>query len=409
MLKRKLICLLSLVASTAVAKETARSLPNIEASLVVEKQQYFVGEPIMLTFIAHYNGATPTSLVDSDPYGQCSPYQIAVNPESSRREPESGPPCAPFFSLINASCLTGGLNFVPGSEVKQRILLNRLHDFTHPGTYVVKATRHMSYFENWGQRDQPTGQALATFTFTIVVPHSPDDIKDSFSPYLEDLLTDSYQRQREAAVVIGSLSAPFLEPYLLWMLSTPNLEDQAITGLRRLNTEKGREAIFGLLKRDDSFGPYQQLAVEALQDMGDAGYAPRLLTLRNKSGNIDKKTELLTAAARLDPKSTLSVIRPLLESSNEHDREDGVKALEATEQPEALPLLVPALSDSSLQVRSIAARALVFLTRQTPSKDGLSWSGEDPITDAPFWWAWLQANPQLPIHLMRECPEMARW
>jgi hypothetical protein len=407
--KQEFVWSLFFIACVAVAQETERTLPNIEALLVMEKQQFLLGEPITMIFIARYTGAGSVSLSESDAYGQCSPYHIAVDPEASRHEPKSGPPCAPLFRIRSSSCLSGALNLIPGGEVKQQILLNRLHDFTHPGTYVVQATRHLSYSANWGKMNQPTGQASATFTFTIVAPHTPEDIKDSFSLYLADLFTSSYLSRQEAASVIASLSAPFLEPYLLQMLSTPDLKRQAIKGLYRLNTEKGRKAIFDLIKKDDSFALDQQLALQALQDMRDASYGPQFLALMNSSSNIDEKAKLLVAAARLDPTNTLPIIQPLLKSSNEKDREKGVTALAATEQPTALPILVRALSDSSLPVRSAAAQGLVSLTRETPSKDGLFWSGTDPATDAPFWSAWLRANPQLPIHPIHECHEAGGW
>ena len=143
--------------------------------------------------------------------------------------------------------------------------------------------------------------------------------------------------------------------------------------------------------------------------MRDASYGPQLLALMNSSSNIDETAKLLVAAARLDPTNTLTIIQPLLKSSNEKDREKGVTALAATEQPIALPILVRALSDSSLPVRSAAAQGLVSLTRETSSKDGLFWSGTDPANDAPFWSAWLRANPQLPIHSIHECHEVGRW
>jgi hypothetical protein len=112
---------------------------------------------------------------------------MAVVPEETPREPKSGPPCAPLFQIRAISCLSGALDLVQGDEVKERALLNRVHDFTRPGAYVVKATRHLSYSANWGKMDQPTGQASATFTFTIVAPRAPEDIERSFSLYLADL------------------------------------------------------------------------------------------------------------------------------------------------------------------------------------------------------------------------------
>jgi hypothetical protein len=59
---------------------SASSLANIEASLQLEKQNYLVGKPIILTLTARYTGsAERVDRSDSDPYGQCSPYRIEVS------------------------------------------------------------------------------------------------------------------------------------------------------------------------------------------------------------------------------------------------------------------------------------------------------------------------------------------
>jgi hypothetical protein len=54
--KREFVRSLFFKASLAVAQETERRLPNIEASLVMEKQQFLLGEPITMIFIARYTG-----------------------------------------------------------------------------------------------------------------------------------------------------------------------------------------------------------------------------------------------------------------------------------------------------------------------------------------------------------------
>ena len=59
---------------------------------MVQKQQYMVGEPIMLIFRVRDTGSRPVSLSDSDPYGECSPYHVAIDPsQEPNPEPNSGP------------------------------------------------------------------------------------------------------------------------------------------------------------------------------------------------------------------------------------------------------------------------------------------------------------------------------
>lgn len=398
-----------LLSSVALGEEATKPLPGLETSMRLGKQQYLVGEPIVLTFIARYKGsAANASLTEPDPYGQCGSYHLVVVPVAPKLERQSGPPCAPLFHEFNISCMFGGIGLAAGAEVQERILLNRLHDFTQPGAYAVSVTRPLSYFESWNKShkaNRPVGRASATFAFTIVAPRSPDDLKNSFSPFLTDLSSGSYKQKVEAASVISNLAAPFLEPYLLQMISTPQLRAQAIAGLLRLNTEEGRAAIFNFVSQDHASSEDQKLAIAALGEMGDASYGPRLLTLIEATDDKHRNHKLLVSAARLNPSAADVVIQQLLRSPSEADRENGVRALAATERPQALPVLVHMLGDSSYQVRSAAATGLVSLTRQTPSESGFFWTGSDPAADAPFWEDWLKANPQLPIHLLRDCPE----
>src|SRR5437667_4366034 len=54
--KQEFVWSLCIIASVAVAQGTERPLPNIKASLVMEKQQFLLGEPITMIFIARYTG-----------------------------------------------------------------------------------------------------------------------------------------------------------------------------------------------------------------------------------------------------------------------------------------------------------------------------------------------------------------
>jgi HEAT repeat protein len=398
------------LACVAAAQGNAQSLPEVQATLAIEKQQYFVGEPIELIFAARYTGAASrVDLSESDPYGRCGAYHLEVVPdEPERRQPSSGPACAPFFEIQEFDCFSGGMALVKGVETKHTVLLNALHDFSTPGTYTVKVTRHLSYWANFGKHTQPTGQVSASFMFSVVAPPSADSIRDSFSPYLIDLASPNYERRQHAGVVLSTLAAPFLEPYLVQMLSTPDLKRPAIVGLRRLNSDKARKAIFDSLNREGSLSVDDEFALDALAELGDPSYGPQLLRLMKRSKDVSGDAKLLAAAARLDAKTAMTVIQPLLASPNERERTGAVNALAATERGEALPVLVRMLNDASFEVRCAAAHGLVSITRESPSRDGMFWSGEDPAADRTYWSAWLKENPDLPIHPLRECPQLAQ-
>jgi len=407
MSERVLFRLGLVIASVAVLKGEVGTLSDIQASLVMEKQQYLIGEPIMLIFRMRNTGPAAILLSDSDPYGQCSAYHLVIDPKQSNREPASGPPCAPLFRIEVFECLSGGLNLVPGRDEEQRILLNRFRSFSEPGTYTIKATRRLSLVQDWGKPNQSTVEVSRTFTVTVTAPRFSADLQAAFEPYLEDLRTGSYRRRHEAAIAIALLPLPFLEPSLLEMLSSLDSRTEAIGGLRRLNTRTARDALFDLVRNGDGLTSDQEYALTALGEMKDGTYGPLLLAVREHSHQQKRKTQLLLAAARLDPTTAMPVIRALLESSQETDRAAAINALAATERPEVLPRLLQGLTDPSLRVREAAANSLVSLTRRSPTQDGLAWSGADPATDVDFWSSWLRTNPASPIHPIRECPQMA--
>lgn len=144
---------------------------------------------------------------------------------------------------------------------------------------------------------------------------------------------------------------------------------------------------------------------DALANMGDATYAPKLVALMEQTSGHDQKIALLKAAARLDPKQTRPTIQHYLVSTDEQSRETGVMALAATEQPEVLPILIHLLNDASFKVRAAAAQGLMSLTRESPDSSPSFWPGDNPANAALFWNRWLAKNPTFPIHLLRQCPQ----
>lgn len=398
-----------LLPAIAFARSVPSSLPHLKTSLTVEKKQYFSGEPIMLTFSALYKGnKAEVYLSDSDAYGQCGSYHITVSPSAPKAVPD--PSCPPQPEVVE--CLIGGIRLPAGVETKQHILLNRFDDFSHPGVYTVKVMRSLSPF---GKQDKATlafhgglhAETSATFTFTVVAPQSLDDLKPSFDPFIRGFSSGSYKERDEAATVISKMAVPFLEPYLIQMVNTRGFQYQGIMGLRRLNTEKGRKAIFELLKTMADDDTLISWATQALIAMGDASYGQPLLDLArqttfNRQFPFNKNKEALVAAARLDPAAAMPVVREQLASTDEDQRAAGTRALAATEQKEAIPMLVNLLSDPSSRVHAEAKQGLQSLTRITYFNPSTN-ASDDQKGEIPFWSAWLKSNPDLPIRLDREC------
>ncbi len=277
---RGIFYLFLLGVSGAAAQEMQRPLPNVEAALVMDKEKFLVGEPVMVTLIVRNMAASgDAGLADSDAYGRCSPYSVEVVPEAPSHEPRNGPSCASFHRIESIDCLFGGLNVQAGQETRQRILLNHFHDFLKSGTYEVKVRRHLSYFKSVGKENQRAGEISATFLFSVVEPSSPDELKAAFAPYIEALSSDDYEKKQEAGIVISALATPFLEPHLLKMLSERGLRFEAAHGLQRINTANARRALFDLLAKEDSLSFDALVALQSLREMGDASYGPRLLGL----------------------------------------------------------------------------------------------------------------------------------
>jgi HEAT repeat protein len=132
-------------------------------------------------------------------------------------------------------------------------------------------------------------------------------------------------------------------------------------------------------------------------------YRPLLLALSASVADSDAAGLILAALARLERVRALPVIRPLIGSTAAGERYYAVRALEATELPQVLPPLLSMLEDPSLRLRSAAASALVSLTSQSPTDNGLFWSGTDPKEHVLFRSNWLQTHHESPVHPLSEC------
>lgn len=133
---------------------TAPSVSNLNASLVIEKQQCLVGQPVTMIFGRQLSRARcGFTLSTSDLYGPWGCYQVAISPEPKRNQPEALPPSQPFFPALERwNAFMADFDLIPGREARKRIPLNRFFDFDQPGSQVIKATTYLSFSNRWGSK-----------------------------------------------------------------------------------------------------------------------------------------------------------------------------------------------------------------------------------------------------------------
>src|SRR3954462_3372074 len=121
-------------------------------------------------------------------------------------------------------------------------------------------------------------QTTLTDEFDIEIT-APDDtiLKTQLAPYVEQLKSPNEEVAREAARVLSSSSAAFLELTMLAMLDRPAMRQFAITGLRNINTPAAREALANIARSGIPKYSYEgDMAAKALSEMGDQEYFPLL-------------------------------------------------------------------------------------------------------------------------------------
>ena len=378
---------------------TSTASAQLEGRLYLDKDEYQVGEPVYLRFDLTNNGTEPMQGVTGSSYSFCGGYRIEI----------SSDPSADLSSCsilgFGWSCAGGAWAIAPGETRHDKVLLNYEHDLSKAGIYSVRASRTLNYGSPAAAlADLNSGVQLKTESvFHIVVEDgNPENLIGTFQPYVADLQSKDEERQREAAMVIGTLAPPFLEDTILSMLDSPVTRPFALTGLRHLNTSRSREALAKIVEDTSGYSYGKEQAIKYLSEMEDKNYLPLLLDEAKKQ-EPNQARDYVLAAAQLGGEDAMPYVASLVSSSDAFSRANGVMALPLTGSRRAVPVLIDLLLSPDVDLARLASIGLIRLSHRSPFETG-QWFSNSPSNEYANWIGWWRLRgDDAPIYGPSQC------
>jgi hypothetical protein len=372
---------------------------QIEGTFTLSKRQFAAGEPIWVTFEMTNTGTDTLYFNAGSPYSFCGGYRLQV----TQGNPIQHPSCN---TGVAGSCLSGTHTFRGGERLRDKLLLNYDHDLSQPGQYHVRATRYISTATTNDLAAVVHGrQATFTDEFDIEIT-APDaaTLKTQLAPYVDQLKSSNDEVVREAARVLSSSAAAFLESTMLAMFDRPATQPFAITGLENINSPAAREALANLARSGIPKYSYEaDMAAKALSKMSDLEYFPLLKQIA-ESKPQNQSGEAVRYAATLGGDEAIPWLASKLRDSDPIARGAVIWALAATGSRRAVPILIDLLLSTDEHLPQAAEIALVQLTHRSVSPD--KYSSGSPVVAHQSWVRWWVSHPDGPVYGPTSCGEI---
>jgi hypothetical protein len=375
---------------------------QLEGRLSLEKEEYKVGEPIFLLSEITNTGKEAIQFVRGDRYSYCGGYRIEV----LSTPPLTHSSCDRGYAV---SCPGGARIMAPGETLREKVLVNYEHPLSKPGFYEIQVALAVNYGPRTEEPSYVAGlQSKTEAHFRIKLTQADGDGESpeaAFQPFLAELASKDENRQREAGRVIGSLAPAFLEDTILSMMNTPSTRGFALLGLKRLNTERSRQALANIVETTAGYTWEKELAIRSLAEMKDKKYFPLLLDEAKKHAPNEAGT-YISAAAELGGDDAVAFLVSLVGDRDPFSRANGMRALAQTGSRRAVPILIEALKSRDADLARLAFMGLVQLTHRTPLANG-EMSSTSPSQQYANWLGWwsLHGNSAA-IYGPRECGEI---
>jgi len=378
---------------------TSTASAQLEGRFYLDKNQYLTGEPVYLHFDLKNNGTEPIEVVTGNSYSICGGYRIELSSDPSAHISS----CASLGS--GGSCGAGGWVIASGETRQDKVLLNYEHDLSKAGIYTLRASRTLNYGHpgtSWAiSTSGPQIKTEAQLDIRVEDGEA-ETLQANFQSYVADLHSKDEERQREAAMVIGSLAPAFLEDAILSMTISPVTRPFALIGLRHLNTPRSRETLAGFVQGNSGYSYEKERAIKYLSEMEDKKYFPLLLD-QAKSQEPNQARDYVLAAAQLGQEDAMPYVHSLLTDPSAFSRANGVMALPQTGSRRAVPLLIESLRSPDLDVGRLASIGLIRLTHRSPFEAG-QWFSDTPSNEYQDWlrW-WMLRGDGAPIYGPSQC------
>jgi hypothetical protein len=330
------------------------SAQQITGRFYPEKQQYLVGEPVIIDFEV-VNGSSKVFEISED---NCFHGYFEVDnatPEKRVRLfgcPKPG---------ISGDCLIATRQIPAGQTYQKRFLLEGPFELASAGTYHVRATRKLDVRSRETNALPVYVDVQSEFDITLRVPED-GELEAAYRPLLDDLASRDWMVRYLAASAITQDPPRFAEPAILALADDRVLADLSIDGLKRLATTAARAK---LLQMASLSSPEftRQPAIRALGEIGNFEDCEAMLEIAGQNSNYTQE-EAYIMAGHICKEKAIPALYSLIPSAGSQLLMGIVGGLENTSSRNAIPALIGLLQNSDRNIRRDAHEALATLTHR---------------------------------------------
>ena len=378
----------------------AAQAQDITARFYPEKQEYLVGEPIVIVLEVANDSSHDVGISDEHCDG-LHPKQFQVT--NAQLKTEIGLYGCAAWGGVAWSCASGARNTAPGAKFEQRWLLGQEESFdlSQPGVYHVKASRQVRVYGPGGFQDV-IGDFDADSEFDIVIREAKEgELEAAYVPFVADLASTDYGTKGLAISAVTQNPPAFLENAILRLAAKPGTAYQSIDGLKRLGTPTARAKLIELESADDE--GIRQQAIQALGQIGNSEDCDAILSTaaRNKEYT---QGQAYVAAGRICGEKAVPALAVLSASADQQLARAAATGLGNTGSREAVAILISVLVNSDAYVRREALGALCTLTHHGSRPEGVgdATNASQAYNEWRNWWA--MNSQTATIYGPDECP-----
>lgn len=386
LLKLACILLISHVPSALAQDLTAHFYP--------EKQEFVLGEPVIVVLEVANNTSRAVEVEHDCDW--LHPEQLQVANATAKKEVHLMG-CAPLGGWAG-SCGIGARITPAGEQFERRFLLDHQFDFSRPGVYHVKASRHVKVYGDGFDDLIADLDAQDQFDVVLREPRGRE-LEDAYQPFIAGLSSTDYGTKAFAALALTQNPPRFLEGVILSLAANGDTVLQSVDGLERLATPAARARLVELSSAKDR--GLREKAIAALGRIGNPEDCDAMLNIAAE--NELEQTQAYVAAGRICRSGAVSVLASLLPSADDQLAAAVATGLGNTASRDAVPPLISLLLSSDAYVRREADAALFTLTHHGTPRD-LN-DPADPRQGYSEWHSWWAKNSRTArIYSTDECP-----
>ena len=360
---------------------SALAQQGITGRFYPEKEQYLVGEPIIVDFEV-VNGSDKVAEIGEDNCSWMYPRQFEVDGAAPKKQ-------AGLFTCavqgMLSDCLGTLVGVPPGGKHLKRLLLEGPFELNSPGSYHIRAKREQEI------RSKATGEVLASlkveseFDLNLQAPKE-GELEAAYQPLLNDLHSEDDMVRYFAASAVTQNPPPFAEAAILALADDRMIPTASVEGLARLATPTARAK---LLQMSSISSPedFRRPAIHALGEIGNSDDCQAMLNIGSQNENYTQG-EAYIVSGRICKEQAIPALIRLLPTIDSQLLMYIATAFENTLSRNAVPPLISLLANPDENVRRDAEEALATLTHRR-SQYGIANadSARESYGEWSHWWA----------------------